>query len=106
MSRTIRKKLLALWREGCRATDPGRAVTTILHDHGGHLWPRGPRALPSNILVVAIGKSAVSMARALGARALDGGEWAVGFGDRLEDADWEALRGELFPTEDAPIAAD
>ena len=33
----------------------------------------------------------------LGTVALDGGEWAPGFGDRLEDDDWEELRHELFP---------
>jgi glycine cleavage system H protein len=35
---------------------------------------------------------------ALGALAHDGGEWLEGFGDRLDDGDWEALRRELFPT--------
>ncbi len=34
---------------------------------------------------------------ALGTIALDGGEWAAGFGDRLEDDEWETLRHELFP---------
>jgi len=36
----------------------------------------------------------------LGARANDGGEWAPGFGDTLNDEDWEQLRHELFPPAD------
>jgi glycine cleavage system H protein len=32
-----------------------------------------------------------------GAVAFDGGEWVAGFGDRIEDRDWELLRERLFP---------
>jgi hypothetical protein len=35
---------------------------------------------------------------ALGAVAHDGGEWAAGFGDRLNDTDWQDLKRDLFPT--------
>jgi len=33
----------------------------------------------------------------LGSLAYDGGEWAAGFGDRIEDREWEQLRRDLFP---------
>lgn len=36
---------------------------------------------------------------AVGAVAQDGGEWSPGFGDRLDDLQWEVLRAELFDTE-------
>jgi glycine cleavage system H protein len=34
---------------------------------------------------------------ALGSLAQDGGEWATGFGDRLEEEDWQSLKDDLFP---------
>lgn len=37
------------------------------------------------------------LGRSVGAVAYDGGAWAPGFGDQLDDRTWRALRGELFP---------
>jgi len=34
------------------------------------------------------------------ATAADGGEWAAGFGDHLDDVTWRALKRELFPSVD------
>lgn len=42
-------------------------------------------------------KITAQLSPALGAVAQDGGEWSSGFGDRLEDSDWDALRRDLFP---------
>ena len=42
-------------------------------------------------------KVTARLSPALGTVALDGGEWATGFGERLEDVDWDALVNELFP---------
>jgi hypothetical protein len=39
---------------------------------------------------------------ALGTLAHDGGELIAGFGDRLEDADWETLKKDLFSTSTGP----
>jgi glycine cleavage system H lipoate-binding protein len=38
----------------------------------------------------------------LGAVSPDGGEWLPGFGDQLDDADWKALRDDLFPDTGLP----
>jgi glycine cleavage system H lipoate-binding protein len=42
------------------------------------------------------------LATAMGTVAHDGGEWAAGFGDRLEDADWETVKREMFPPAEPP----
>jgi glycine cleavage system H protein len=40
------------------------------------------------------------------ATAADGGEWAGGFGDHLDDVTWEGLKRELFPSIDPSPRAD
>lgn len=37
------------------------------------------------------------LGRSVGAVAYDGGAWAPGFGDQIDDRTWRALRCELFP---------
>ncbi len=71
-----------------------------------------PRNLPSslsNLLPARAARAWIDATRAritaqlspsLGSLAYDGGEWAAGFGDRIEDADWEELRRDLFPTKE------
>ena len=83
------------WILRARAKSLGEGLRNLLRGAAARAWREASRASVT-----------AKLRPALGARALDGGEWAVGFGDRLEDADWEALREELFPTEDPPIAAD
>jgi len=68
-----------------------------------------PRNLPSslsNLLPARAARAWVDATRAritaqlspsLGSLAHDGGDWAAGFGDRIDDADWEELRRGLFP---------
>lgn len=41
-------------------------------------------------------KISALLSPALGALAHDGGQWIAGFGDRLEDSDWEKLKQDLF----------
>jgi glycine cleavage system H protein len=68
-----------------------------------------PRNLPSNLsnlLPARAARAWIDATRAriaaqlnpsLGSLAYDGGEWAAGFGDRIEDPEWEELRQDLFP---------
>ena len=48
-------------------------------------------------LDAAVASITAHLSPALGSLAQDGGEWATGFGDRLEDQDWQTLRNDLFP---------
>lgn len=67
-----------------------------------------PRDLPSSIRNLLPGTAAktwidtirdriaAQLSSGLGVLAHDGGEWTTGFGDRLEDTEWENLKEEFF----------
>jgi glycine cleavage system H protein len=102
----IEGKVLAVNDELIRHPELGQRAP---YDKGWILRVR-PRDLKNNIRNLFSGTAAAiwndaarasitrRLSPALGALAHDGGEWFEGFGDRLDDGDWEALRRELFPT--------
>jgi len=66
-------------------------LSNLLHGKSADAWKTSSReALVSRL------------APALGTVAHDGGEWAAGFGDRLDDDDWEAVKADLFPDAEPP----
>jgi hypothetical protein len=88
-------------------TDPKRAQESP-YDSGWVLRvrPRGFARYLNNLMSVPAAepwldgiraKVTARLSPAIGTVALDGGEWETGFGERLEDGDWEALQQELFP---------
>lgn len=70
---------------------PGRhpGLGSLLHDGAADLWRDATRLRVAN-----------RFSPAAGASAYDGGEWSADFGDRIDDAAWDATRRELFPDAD------
>jgi glycine cleavage system H protein len=75
------------WILRVRPRDLKNSIRNLFSGKAAAMWNDAARA-----------SIAERLSPALGALAHDGGEWLQGFGDRLDDGDWEALRRELFPT--------
>lgn len=75
------------WILRVRPRDLQSSIRNLLTEAAARAWIDATQA-----------KITAQLSPALGAVAQDGGEWSSGFGDRLEDTDWETLRRDLFPS--------
>jgi len=74
------------WLLRVKPRNMARHIGNLMAKSSAESWVEGIRT-----------KVTARLSPALGTLALDGGDWETGFGDRLDNSDWEALRQELFP---------
>lgn len=73
------------WILRVRPRELKSSIRNLLSAEASRIWIDATRTKISALL-----------SPALGALAHDGGQWIAGFGDRLEDSDWENLKQDLF----------